>query len=245
VVKVSHSGFAVGSWRIAMLGAIFAFTLAAILFGNGAVHAAERATLVPAPALDNPKAAGPLQTAVLAGGCFWGTQGVFEHVKGVRQVVAGYSGGDKITASYQEVSTGTTGHAESIQITFDPAEVSYGEILRVFFSVAHDPTELNRQGPDDGTQYRSSAFYADPAQQKIALAYIAQLQQSHVFARPVVTRVDPLKGFYPAEKYHQDYLIHNPNAAYIVYNDLPKIANLKRVLPDMYRDQAVLIAATK
>jgi peptide-methionine (S)-S-oxide reductase len=232
-------------WLNVVVGALFALALSVALFGTKAMHAAERATLVPAPALDNPKAAGPLQTAVLAGGCFWGTQGVFEHVKGVRRVVAGYSGGEKSTASYEEVSTGTTGHAESIQVTFDPAEISYGEILRVFFSVAHDPTELNRQGPDDGTQYRSSAFYADPAQQKIALAYIAQLQQAHVFGRPIVTRVDPLKAFYPAEGYHQDYLVHNPHAPYIVYNDLPKIANLKSVLPDMYRDQAVLIAAAK
>jgi peptide-methionine (S)-S-oxide reductase len=244
-MKITQSGSVVGSLRTAMLGALFAFTLAVIFCGNGALHAAERATPVPAPALDNPKAAGPLQTAVLAGGCFWGTQGVFEHVKGVRQVVAGYSGGDRSTASYAKVSTGMTGHAESIQVTFDPAEVSYGEILRVFFSVAHDPTELNRQGPDDGTQYRSATFYSDPAQQKIALAYIAQLQQTRVFGRPVVTRVDPLKGFYPAESYHQDYLVHNPREAYIVYNDLPKIANLKRVLPELYRDQPVLIAATK
>ncbi len=182
---------------------------------------------------------------MLAGGCFWGTQGVFEHVKGVRQVVAGYSGGERSTASYEKVSSGTTGHAESIQVTFDPAEISYGEILRVFFSVAHDPTELNRQGPDEGTQYRSSAFYGDATQQKIALAYIAQLQEAHVFTRPVVTRVDPLKGFYAAEGYHQDYLVHNPHQPYIVYNDLPKIANLKRVLPDMYRDQAALLAAAK
>jgi peptide-methionine (S)-S-oxide reductase len=245
VMKVTQSGFPVGGWRDAVLGALIALTLVVVYFGTGALHAAEQATSVPPPALDNPKAPGPLQTAVLAGGCFWGTQGVFEHVKGVRRVVAGYSGGERTTASYEKVSTGTTGHAESIQITFDPAEVSYGEILRVFFSVAHDPTELNRQGPDTGTQYRSSAFYGDPTQQKIATAYIAQLHQAHVFSRPVVTRVDPLKAFYPAEGYHQDYLVHNPRDGYIVYNDLPKIANLQRVLPDMYRDQPVLIAATK
>jgi peptide-methionine (S)-S-oxide reductase len=245
VAKVTQSGFAVGGWRDAMLGAVIALTLVVVYLGTGALHAAERATSIPAPALDNPQAAGPLQTAVLAGGCFWGTQGVFEHVKGVRRVVAGYSGGDRTTASYEKVSTGTTGHAESIQITFDPAEVSYGEILRVFFSVAHDPTQLNRQGPDVGTQYRSAVFYGDPTQEKTATAYIAQLQQAHVFSRPVVTRVDPLKAFYPAEGYHQDYLVHNPRDGYIVYNDLPKIANLQRVLPDMYRDEPVLIAAAK
>ena len=244
-MKVTQSGFPAGHWRDALLGTFIALTLVVVYFGTGALHAAERATSIPAPALDNPKAAGSLQTAVLAGGCFWGTQGVFEHVKGVRGVVAGYSGGDRTTASYDKVSTGTTGHAESIQITFDPAAVSYGEILRVFFSVAHDPTQLNRQGPDAGTQYRSSVFYGDPTQQKIAAAYIAQLQQARVFSHPVVTRVDSLKAFYPAEGYHQDYLVHNPRDGYIVYNDLPKIANLQRVLPDMYRDQPVLVAATK
>ncbi|MGH8209979.1 MAG: peptide-methionine (S)-S-oxide reductase MsrA [Steroidobacteraceae bacterium] len=233
----------IGNWLLTARGAFLVLTLAAAWFGSGGLRAAEEARAVPAPALDNPQAPGALQTAVLAGGCFWGTQGVFEHVKGVRQVLAGYSGGAQATASYETVSTGTTGHAESIRITFDPAEVSYGELLRVFFSVAHDPTELNRQGPDSGRQYRSSIFYADPTQEKIARAYIAQLQQAHVFSRPVVTRVDPLHGFYPAEGYHQDYLVHNPQQPYIVVNDLPKIANLKRVLPDMYREQPVLTAA--
>jgi peptide-methionine (S)-S-oxide reductase len=181
----------------------------------------------------------------LAGGCFWGTQGVFEHVKGVRQVLAGYSGGAKATADYEMVSTGTTGHAESIQIIFDPAVISYADILQVFFSVAHDPTELNRQGPDTGTQYRSEIFFANESQQKIALAYIAQLEQAHVFRHPIATRVDPLKGFYPAEGYHQDFLVRNPRYPYIVYNDLPKIANLKRELPQIYVDQPVLVAAAK
>jgi peptide-methionine (S)-S-oxide reductase len=233
----------IGDWLLGLVGSLLAVAFAMAFFGLSGLHAAERAVAVPAPALDNPQAPGPLQTAVLAGGCFWGTQGVFEHVKGVRKVLAGYSGGASSTASYETVSTGTTGHAESIQIVFDPAQVSYGEILRVFFSVAHDPTELNRQGPDEGTQYRSSIFYADPTQQKIAGAYIEQLQQAHVFARPVVTRVDPLKGFYPAEGYHQDYLVRNPQEPYIVYNDLPKIANLKQVFPDLYRDQPVLTAS--
>jgi peptide-methionine (S)-S-oxide reductase len=201
----------------------------------------EAARVVAAPALDNPKAAAPLQTAVLAGGCFWGMQGVFEHVKGVRQVVAGYAGGDAATAHYEVVSTEMTGHAESVKITFDPKEVTFGELLRVYFSVAHDPTQLNRQGPDSGTSYRSEIFAADAQQQKIATAYIAQLNQAHVFSAPVVTKVEPLKGFYAAEGYHQDYLIHHPSAPYIVFNDLPKLANLKRLFPAMYREQPVMV----
>jgi peptide-methionine (S)-S-oxide reductase len=206
---------------------------------GGSARAAEAPTTV------STSGSGSLQTAVLAGGCFWGTQGVFEHVKGVRQVLAGYAGGEKSTAEYGTVSTGTTGHAESIQVTFDPAVVSYADILQIFFSVAHDPTELNRQGPDSGTQYRSEIFFADQAQQKTALAYIAQLDQAHVFGHPIVTRVDPLKGFYPAEGYHQDFLVRNPRYPYIVYNDLPKIANLKRELPQFYVDQPALVAAAK
>jgi peptide-methionine (S)-S-oxide reductase len=201
----------------------------------------ETPRVVPAAAVDNPKAAGPLQTAVLAGGCFWGMQGVFEHVKGVRQVVAGYSGGDAATAHYELVGSETTGHAESVKITFDPKEVTYGELLRVYFSVAHDPTQLNRQGPDSGTSYRSEIFAADAVQQKIADAYIAQLNAAHAFSAPVVTKVEPLRGFYAAEGYHQDYLIHNPTAGYIVYNDLPKIANLKRLFPALYRDKPVMV----
>jgi peptide-methionine (S)-S-oxide reductase len=204
--------------------------------------AAESAVSIPAPTLDNPKTAGAPQTAVLAGGCFWGMQGVFEHVKGVRQVISGFSGGSKSNAHYEKVSTGTTGHAESIQITFDPQKVSYGELLRVYFSVAHDPTELNRQGPDEGPQYRSNIFYADEKQQKIALAYIAQLEQAHSFPQKIVTRVDPLTGFYPAEKYHQDYLVNNPHEPYIVINDLPKIEHLKQMFPDMYASRPVLVA---
>jgi peptide-methionine (S)-S-oxide reductase len=202
-----------------------------------------------APAADKPTVAagtaGALQTAVLAGGCFWGTQGVFEHVKGVHQVLAGYSGGERATAVYETVSTGTTGHAESIQVTFDPAVVSYADLLQIYFSVAHDPTELNRQGPDTGSQYRSEIFYADAAQQKTALDYIAQLNQAHVFSHPIVTRVDPLKGFYPAESFHQDFLVRNPRYPYIVINDLPKIANLKREFPQSYVDQPALVAASR
>jgi peptide-methionine (S)-S-oxide reductase len=203
---------------------------------------AEPAVTVPPPALDNPREHGQLQTAVLAGGCFWGMQGVFEHVRGVHQVWAGYSGGARATAYYEDVGTGRTGHAESVQILFDPAEVTYGELLRIYFSVAHDPTELNRQGPDSGTQYRSAIFYGDDNQRHIAESYIAQLNESHVFAQPIVTRVDELKGFYRAEDYHQDFYLKNPHHLYIVVNDLPKIRNLKQVFPDDYRDRPVTIA---
>ena len=238
-MKLTHSR----DWPFALLSGVLVVAFAAAFLGISRLHATEAAAVVPPPALDNPQAPGVPQTVVLAGGCFWGTQGVFEHVKGVRKVLAGYAGGSKSTADYETVSTGTTGHAESIQVEFDPAQISYGEILRVFFSVAHDPTQLNRQGPDSGTQYRSSIFYADATQEKIARAYIAQLQQAHTFSRPIVTRVDSLRGFYPAETYHQDYLVHNPQQPYIVYNDLPKIANLKRLFPDMYRDQPVLTAS--
>lgn len=197
--------------------------------------AATVATPLPDPAVDIPlaKAAG-VQTAVLAGGCFWGVEGVFEHVKGVTRVVSGYSGGAAETATYPQVSTGRTGHAESVQIFYDPARISYGQLLKVFFAVAHDPTELNRQGPDTGTQYRSVIFYANPDQKRVADDYIAQLQKAHVFPRPIVTQVVPLKAFYDAEAYHQHYLDRHPNQPYIVINDLPKIANLKREYPSLY-----------
>jgi peptide-methionine (S)-S-oxide reductase len=204
--------------------------------------AAEKATVIPPPAVDNAKAAGPLQRAVLAGGCFWGVQGVFEHLNGVHRVVSGYSGGDKGTAQYEVVSGGDTGHAESVEITFDPKAVSYGQILQVFFSVAHDPTQLNRQGPDHGPQYRSSIFYADDTQKRIAEAYIAQLGKTGAFQEPIVTRVDALKGFYAAEDYHQDYLLIHPNDPYIVFNDLPKIRNFERTLPALYRDRPVTVS---
>jgi peptide-methionine (S)-S-oxide reductase len=207
--------------------------------------AAEPPVSITAPALDNPKQAGPLQTAVLAGGCFWGVQGVFEHVRGVHKVLAGYAGGDKATAAYGTVSSGHTGHAESVQIVFDPAELTYGEVLQVYFSVAHDPTQLNRQGPDTGTQYRSAIFYADDTQKRIAQSYIAQLDKSGAFGRSIVTQVDALKGFYAAEGYHQDFLLRNPSNPYIAINDLPKIRNLKQVLPDYYRDVPVTTAAAR
>jgi peptide-methionine (S)-S-oxide reductase len=206
---------------------------------------AEPVALVPAPALDNPKVAAAVQTAVIAGGCFWGVQGVYQHVRGVQRVLSGYAGGTRATAGYEAVSRGGTGHAESVEIRFDPKELSYGEILHVYFSVAHDPTQLNRQGPDTGPQYRSNIFYVDEAQRRIAMAYIAQLQQARAFARPIVTRVDPLNGFYPAEAYHQDFLIKNPTHPYIVINDLPKVENLERVFPARYRDRAVTVEGSK
>ncbi len=197
--------------------------------------AASVATPLPDPAVDLPLArTSGAQTAVLAGGCFWGVAGVFEHVKGVTRVVSGYAGGKAGTASYEEVSSGRTGHAESVQISYDPARISYGQLLKVYFSVAHDPTELNRQGPDTGSQYRSAIFYANADQKRVADDYIAQLQAAGVFARPIVTEVAPLKGFYDAEAYHQHYLDLHPTQPYIVINDLPKIANLKRQLPALY-----------
>jgi peptide-methionine (S)-S-oxide reductase len=233
------SNLAKNGWWIALL------VLAAVgTLWNTPGRSGEAAVVLPAPATDNPKAAGPVQTAVLAGGCFWGVQGVYQYTKGVKQVLSGYSGGDKSTADYEKVGTGRTGHAESVQIVFDPKEISYGEILRIYFSVAHDPTELNRQGPDVGTQYRSAIFYADAGQKRIAEGYIAQLEKARAFRRPIVTRVDPLKGFYPAEAYHQDFLILNPRYPYIVINDLPKIANLKRLFPEQYRDKPVMTAAS-
>jgi len=197
---------------------------------------------IPAPALD-PASTASSETVVLAGGCFWGQQAVFEHVKGVTKVVAGYSGGVKETATYPQVITETTGHAESIQITFDPRIVSFGTLLQIYFSVAHDPTQLNFQGPDEGSSYRSEIFFASPAQEKTARAYIAQLGAAHIFSQPIVTKVGMLRGFYTAEGYHQDYLIHNPTQPYIVINDLPKLAALQKVWPELYRPDPVRLAS--
>jgi peptide-methionine (S)-S-oxide reductase len=196
-------------------------------------RAADGVHVVPAPAQDAAPATTP-QTAVLSGGCFWGVQGVFEHVKGVTRVLAGYSGGAKSTASYETVSGGDTGHAESVQITYDPQKISYGKLLQIFFSVALDPTMKDAQGPDTGTQYRSEVFFATPEQQKVATAYIAQLDASHTYSAPIATRVDKLTGFYPAEAYHQDFLETHPDYPYIVYNDLPKVEALKTLFPDVY-----------
>jgi len=194
------------------------------------------ATAFPDPAVDMPLASAKgEQVAVLAGGCFWGLEAVFEHVKGVTDVKSGYSGGAASTAQYEKVSTGETGHAESVQITYDPSQVTYGQLLKVFFAVAHDPTQSNRQGPDTGTQYRSAIFYANEDQKRIAQAYIDQLSLAKVFGRHIVTQVVALQSFYEAEGYHQDYLAHHPDEPYIVFNDLPKVENLRKQLPGLYK----------
>jgi peptide-methionine (S)-S-oxide reductase len=202
--------------------------------------AAAPAVAVPPPAIDEPSTAST-ETAVVSGGCFWGVQGVFQHVKGVNEALSGYSGGAKDTALYQLVGTGETGHAESVRISFDPRVISYGKILQLYFSVATDPTELNRQGPDVGSQYRSEIFVASDAQKRVADAYVAQLNKAGVFSRPIVTRVDPLTGFYPAEGYHQNFATLHPDNGYIAYNDLPKIYNLRRMFPDLYRAKPKLV----
>ena len=225
------------------LGALAAIPLSGL--AGRLARAAETAVIIPPPAVDLPAAgAGALQTAVLAGGCFWGVQAVYQHTKGVTKALSGYAGGQKDTAHYETVGTGRTGHAESVSITFDPREISYGKILQIYFSVAHNPTELNRQGPDFGTQYRSAIFYADDEQKRIASAYIAQLQQAHAFGSAIVTKLEALAGFYAAEDYHQDFLVLHPSYPYIVFNDLPKLDNLKRVFPDYYRDTPVTVMAS-
>jgi peptide-methionine (S)-S-oxide reductase len=205
---------------------------------------AESATVIPAPQVDETAASAATETAVLAGGCFWGVQGVFQHLKGVSRVVSGYAGGSKETAEYETVGRGTSGHAESVQITFDPHVVSYGRILQIYFSVAHDPTQLNRQGPDSGTQYRSAIFPSSEEQKKVAQQYVAQLDKAKVYARPIATRIEPYTGFFAAEDYHQDFATLHPNHPYIAYNDLPKIDNLKRIYPDLYMDKPVLVGAS-
>jgi peptide-methionine (S)-S-oxide reductase len=225
-----------------MLAALMAIPLAGLQMRH--VAAAERAVVIPSPALDAPAAKGGLQTAVLAGGCFWGVQAVYQHTKGVTQAVSGYAGGQKDTAHYDLVGTGRTGHAESVSVTFDPQQISYGKILQIYFSVAHNPTQLNRQGPDFGTQYRSAIFYADEEQKRIAAAYIAQLEQAHAFAGSIVTKLEALSDFYPAEDYHQDFAVLHPSYPYIVFNDLPKVDNLKVVFPDLYRETPVTVMAS-
>jgi peptide-methionine (S)-S-oxide reductase len=206
-------------------------------------RSAERATVVPAPAVDAASSGDQTQTVVLAGGCFWGVQAVFQHVKGVTKAVSGYAGGAKDTARYNVVSMGNTGHAESVQVTYDPKQISYGRILQIYFSVAHDPTELNRQGPDEGTQYRSAIFFANPEQQQVAQSYIAQLDKAGTFKQPIVTQLTKYDAFYPAEAYHQDYATMHPENPYIYYNDLPKVENLKKLFPEVYREQPVLVRA--
>jgi len=216
----------------ALLGSVLAFPAAA-----------QEGIAIPAPKADVAAPAKGTETAVIAGGCFWGVQGVFQHVNGVTNAVSGYTGGAANTAQYRLVGSGTTGHAESVQVTFDPKKISYGKILQIFFSVAHDPTELNRQGPDEGSQYRTAIFPQNAEQAKVAKDYIAQLNQARVFDAAIVTKIEPGRRFYPAEAYHQNYLTLNPSQPYIVYNDLPKIENLKRIFPGLYRAKPVLTTA--
>ena len=222
--------------------AIGALVIAA--FMAAPLRAAEDAVIIPPPAADIAPSDG-LQTVVVAGGCFWGVQGVFQHTAGVASAVSGYAGGSKMTASYEMVSTGTTGHAESVQIKYDPKKISYGKILQIFFSVGHDPTQMNRQGPDSGTQYRSAIFTTSDEQKRVAEAYIAQLNAAKVFSGPIVTKVGPLDGFFQAEAYHQDYLTLHPNQPYIAYNDIPKVENLKKIFAENYIEKPTLVSNAK
>ena len=224
--------------RAAPIGLAAVLLAAALVPG---VVPAQEGVAIPAPA-DPGAAAGDLAVAVLAGGCFWGVQGVFQHVAGVENAVSGYAGGEAGTAHYRTVGGGRTGHAEAVAVTFDPREISYGEVLRIFFSVAHDPTEKDRQGPDTGPQYRSAIFPQDAAQARVAQAYIAQLDATGLYRRPIATTVEPGRSFYPAEDYHQDYLTLNPTQPYIVYNDLPKLDRLKRLFPQLWRDDPALVS---
>ena len=222
---------ALAALALAAVGAAFWLTPAV---------SAEDAVVIPPPSIDE-KATSGSEKAIFAGGCFWGVQGVFQHVKGVSKAVSGYTGGSKDTAVYETVGSGSTGHAESVEITYDPSVVTYGQLLQVYFSVAHNPTQLNFQGPDSGTQYRSTIFAENDAQKKIAQSYIAQLDQAKVFPEPIVTTLETGKTFYPAENYHQDFLTLNPTYPYIVYNDLPKVANLKQLFPALYSEKPVLV----
>lgn len=223
---------------------VLAIVVLAVIF-KGAASRAENATVVPMPAVDEAAGTRSSEIAVLGGGCFWGVQAVYQHLKGVTSAVSGYAGGEQGTAEYERVSTGRTGHAESVQITFDPRVITYGRILQVFFSVVHDPTQLNRQGPDVGTQYRSAIFPMNPEQDKVAKAFISQLNQARTFDAAIVTKIEPSRSFYRAEAYHQDFLERNPTHPYIVMNDLPKIDNLKRMFPNLYNPKPVLVGSTK
>ena len=224
------------------VAAIGALAIAA--FAVAPSRASEEAVIVPAPAVDV-QAADGIQTAVIAGGCFWGVQGVYQHTAGVLNAVSGYSGGSKMTANYTMIGTGTTGHAESVEIKYDQKKISYGKILQIFFSVVHDPTQLNRQDPDTGTQYRSAIFTANDEQKKVAEAYIAQLNAAKVYGKPIVTKVGALQAFYPAEAYHQDYLTLHPNQPYIAYNDIPKVENLKKIFAENYIEKPTLVSTAK
>ena len=217
--------------RFSIFAALALVVLMALLAGSSPA----KNRLFPSPAVDSPKASqSGKQTMVVAGGCFWGIQAVFQHVKGVTNATSGYSGGQANNAEYELVSSGQTGHAESVKVTYDPSEITYGELLKIFFSVAHDPTELNRQGPDEGTQYRSVIFYNGDEQKRIAEAYIAQLDAAKVFSNKIVTQVVPLKGFYTAEAYHQDYASNHPTDGYIMFNDAPKVSHLRKAFPELY-----------
>ncbi|WP_232476251.1 peptide-methionine (S)-S-oxide reductase MsrA [Flavisphingomonas formosensis] len=233
MMRIFLTGFAATAIALGAIG---------ILPSDPAAIAAEGTVQAPAPAYDPPDGA-TSRTAVLAGGCFWGVQGVFSHVKGVTAAVSGYSGGARATAAYETVSGGDTGHAESVQITYDPRIVSYGSLLRIYFSVVADPTQLNRQGPDQGTQYRGALFPTTPEQTQVARAYLSQLDKAGLWSAPIVTRIEPFKGFYPAETYHQDFLARHPRYPYILVNDLPKVAALKRLYPQSWREQPVLVNA--
>ncbi len=236
---MSRSPFSRLSLCAAAIGA-----LAISAFAIAPSRAAEDAVIIPAAAVDVTASDGS-QTAVIAGGCFWGVQGVFQHTSGVINAVSGYAGGSKTTADYNMVSTGSTGHAESVQIKYDPKKISYGKILQIFFSVAHDPTQLNRQGPDSGTQYRSAIFTTNDEQKKVAEAYIAQLNAAKVYKKPIVTKVGPLQAFYAAEDYHQDYLTLHPNQPYIAFNDIPKVENLKKIFTENYIEKPTLVSNAK
>ncbi|MEH2471895.1 peptide-methionine (S)-S-oxide reductase [Nitrobacteraceae bacterium AZCC 2161] len=222
--------------------AVGALAISSVLIAP--TFAAEEAVIIPAPAMDA-KASDGIQTAVIAGGCFWGVQGVFQHTAGVVNAVSGYAGGPKSAANYSAVSTGSTGHAEAVEIKYDPKQISYGKILQIYFSVAHDPTQLNRQGPDSGTQYRSEIFATSDEQKQVANAYIAQLNAAKVYKKPIVTKVGSLEGFFPAEAYHQDYLTLHPNQPYIAYNDLPKVENLKKIFAQNYIEKPTLVSSAK
>lgn len=237
-MTMSHS-----SRSLLLLAGAIALPASLLLSGMRPGRAEEAPHLVPAPAQQAPSASG-LQQITVSGGCFWGVQGVFEHVKGVSKAVAGYAGGQARTAQYETVSTGATGHAESVQITYDPSQVSLGHLMQIFFSVALDPTQVDGQGPDSGSQYRSEVWTTTPAQAEAARSYIAQLDAAHAFGAKVATRVDPLPGFYPAEAYHQDYLAHNPDAPYIAINDMPKVMALKRMFPQDYVETPKLALAS-
>ena len=228
--------------RLSLCAAIGALAIAAVAIAPS--RAAEEAVIIPAPAIDVKEASG-IQTAVLAGGCFWGVQGVFQHTAGVLNAVSGYSGGTKESADYNLVSSGRTAHAEAVEIKYDPKKISYGKILQIFFSVVHNPTQLNRQGPDSGPQYRSAIFAGNDEQKKVAEAYIAQLNAAKVYKKPIVTKLGPLEAFYAAEAYHQDYLTLHPNQPYIVFNDIPKVEALKKIFADSYIEKPTLVSNAK